>query len=136
MGGRKDQAPRSAAVGASPQDLCSGVNHVRVDRVERKRAHPIAEIEQAPGFPAIFRDVGPSHIAGDEDQIRIVGAYGGMKLRAPAPWTQYAPGVEARRGIVGVILCLRELRRQNERRNQGQREDDWPNESSSHTWSA
>src|SRR4051812_48322309 len=60
------------------------IHSLRILRIEDEEVSHAAQVKHAPTAPAIVSDVGTGHVAGDEDGIGVVRAYGGVKHRPAA----------------------------------------------------
>src|SRR5580658_3551508 len=77
-----EQLPSDAIISASPKTGHLGINGFGSARVEGEEAYRSPEVEHPPGTPCVMGDVGSSHIARNENSVAIVGADGGIVLRA------------------------------------------------------
>ncbi len=112
---RVHHAPRGARVLAAPERRGRGVDHARVLRVEREGRGRCAEVEHAPGEPAVPGDVGPGHVAAFDDQAGVVRAHRGTTHRPAAARSDHAPRVDAR------VACRAEVGSGGERVERRQR---------------
>ncbi len=85
------QLPVPAVIAGAVEAIPAGINHRRAGGVPGESAHPAREIVHPPGLAAIDRDIGPGHVAADDDFLRVPGVVGRVESGAAAARTNHLP---------------------------------------------
>ena len=88
---REDHLPGLPGIAAPPQSGSPGIDHPRIYRIEGERISVAAEIEHAPGFAIIARDVTAGHIGELNHKLGIVRTDHWVIRGAAATGAEYLP---------------------------------------------